>query len=177
MTHVALYGHVNLDRIYRLRETPRANATVEVSETHTHYGGTAGNIAAIAASLGAAVRLGSFVGADFPAAYRQHLEALGVDCTHLVQKDDYGTPTWWGFIEPDHSVWGILDQGPFRDLESFEPLLGPLDGAGCVHFSTGRPQYWKTLADHARRAKVPIVLDPGQELRALYTAKTLEHLI
>lgn len=177
MAHVALYGHVNLDRIYRLREMPRPNTTVEVAESHVHYGGTAGNIAAVAGKLGAPVKLASFVGTDFPSDYREHLERHGVDLTEVVTKPGYTTPTYWAFTDPDGNALGVIDQGPMRDLLNFELLTGALDGAAIVHFATGRPAYYERVAAEARRRDLPILLDPGQELRALYDPGHLERLL
>lgn len=177
MTHVAIFGHVNLDRIYSLKEIPKPDTTVEVTESETRFGGTAGNIAAMAAKLEADVKLASFVGHDFPKSYRDHLEALGVDTAELVTKDDYGTPTFWGFADPEGSVLGVIDQGPMRDILNFELLTDCLDDAQMVHFATGRPAYYERIAREANNKNVPIMLDPGQELRALYDAAQLERLL
>lgn len=177
MSHVAIFGHVNLDRIIRLKETPRVNTTVEVTESETRYGGTAGNIAAVAGKLGAKVKLAGFVGNDFPDAYREHLQGLGVDTTELVKKTDYATPTFWGFSDPEGGVLGVIDQGPMRDILKFELLTQCLDGADTVHFCTGRPAYYERVATEAKKQDIPIVLDPGQELRSLYTPEHLENLL
>jgi sugar/nucleoside kinase (ribokinase family) len=177
MSHLAIYGHVNLDRIYRLREQPKANTTVEVTDSETRYGGTAGNIAAVAARLGTRVKLASFIGHDFPDAYRKHLQGLGVDTTELILKNDYSTPTFWGFTDPEGNVLGIIDQGPMRDILNFELLTDCLEDAHAVHFCTGRPAYYQRIAEHAKRKNVPILLDPGQELRALYEPEHLEDLL
>lgn len=177
MSHLALYGHVNLDIILQLRDLPAPNTTVEITKREVHYGGTAGNVAALTANLGTNVKLASFVGEDFPQAYRAHLESLGVDCSELIQMDGYGTPTWWGFTDPEHNVMGFMDQGPMRDLEHHELVTKALDGAGIVHFCTGQPEYYVRVAAEAAAKKVPVVVDPGQELLHLYTSKTFEQML
>lgn len=177
MSHVAIFGHVNLDRIYSLKEIPKPDTTVEVTQSETRFGGTAGNIAAMAAKLEADVKLASFVGHDFPQSYRDHLEALGVDTTELITKNDYSTPTFWGFADPEGSVLGVIDQGPMRDILNFELLTDCLEDARMVHFATGRPAYYERVAKEAQKKNVPITLDPGQELRALYDADQLERML
>lgn len=177
MNHLSIYGHVNVDVICRTRDTPQLNATVEITDRKVAYGGTGGNIAAVAASLGCRTALASFVGHDFPDAYRQHLAALGIDLSELVTKPDYGTPTWWGFIDNDHHVLGILDQGPLRDLDKMEPLTAGLDNAEAVHFATGRPTYYLPIAKLCNERSIPVHFDPGQELLPIYDAQNLEAML
>lgn len=174
---LAVYGHVNLDVLCKVASVPHPEGTVETLSREDRFGGTGGNIAAVAASLGAEVAVATFVGHDFPPEYRAHLTALGIDLTDLVVKTEYGTPTWWGFIAPDHTVVGVLDQGPMRDVEDFEVLTHALDDASYVHFATGRPGYYLRVADEARQRGIPVAFDPGQELLPLYDAEALEGML
>src|SRR5881397_3160646 len=73
------FGHVAMDYIVSLRRLPTPNTSIEILDRERYFGGTAGNLARAAARLGVKVSLASFVGADFPADYRDALKKDGVD--------------------------------------------------------------------------------------------------
>jgi sugar/nucleoside kinase (ribokinase family) len=177
---LAVCGHTNLDVQLMVQELPKAGQSAPVLERRTVWGGTAANIARHAGGLGVPVRLWSRVGADFPDAWRDALAADGVDLAHLDVVATDRTPTCFvltGLI--DRQAY-CMDQGPMATMAAHPPSPRLVEGFGpgdWLHVATGEPQAYAGLMAHARKQGVSVAFDPGQELRFLYDARTLERLL
>ena len=174
---LTVYGHVNLDIILNLPTFPEPNTSTEIIDSQRYFGGTAGNIARIAGALGTPLYLSSFVGDNFPDDYRRALEDDGVDLTYLERMDAFHTPTCWIMSDRDHNQVAIMDQGPMKVLDTFEPRPEPILESEYIHIATGRPAFYMKVAEIARKAGKTIVFDPAQEIHYVYTPESFNALL
>ena len=169
---LSVYGHVNLDLILNLTSFPVPNTSTEIIDSRRYFGGTAGNIARIAAALGTPLYLVSYVGKDFPDDYTTALRESGVDLTYLERIPEYHTPTCWIMSDLNHDQMAIMDQGPMKVMDRFEPRPDPILSSEIIHIATGRPGFYLKVAELARKAGKIIAFDPAQEIHYVYTPET-----
>jgi nucleoside kinase len=174
---LSVYGHVNLDLILNLPKFPEPNTSTEIIDSQRYFGGTAGNIARISATLGTPLHLVSYVGKNFPDDYRTALLDSGADLTYLEKVEEHHTPTCWIMSDCDHNQIAIMDQGPMKVLESFEPVHEPIVGSEIIHIATGRPGFYLKVAQLAKKAGKTIAFDPAQEIHYVYTPETFRELL
>lgn len=179
MTTLAVCGHANLDVQLQVRDLPKPGQSTPVLERRTVWGGTAANIARHAGGLGVPVRLWARVGDDFPADWRQALQADGVDLRLDVEKGGR-TPTCFILTDLLERQCYAMDEGPMRDIAQHPPPPSLLDGMGkgdWLHIATGDPLGYAALADEARMRGIGVALDPGQEMRFQYDVRSLSGLL
>ncbi len=174
---LTVYGHVNLDLILNLPKFPEPNTSTEIIDSQRYFGGTAGNIARIAAALGTPLYLASYVGNNFPSDYYDALRDQGVDLTYLQRVEDFHTPTCWIMSDRDHNQVAIMDQGPMKVLDSFEPRPEPILRSENIHIATGRPAFYMKVAELAKKSGKTISFDPAQEIHYVYTPETFSALL
>lgn len=174
---LSVYGHVNLDLILNLPKFPEPNTSTEILDSHRYFGGTAGNIARISAVLGTPLHLVSYVGNNFPDDYANALRDSGADLTYLERVEEYHTPTCWIMSDQDHNQVAIMDQGPMKVLESFEPAPEPILGSEIIHIATGRPGFYMKVAQMAKEAGKTVAFDPAQEIHYVYTPETFKAIL
>src|SRR6266581_2263778 len=160
-----------MDYIVSLRRLPTPNTSIEILDRERYFGGTAGNLARAAARLGVKVSLASFVGADFPADYRDALKKDGVDTTDLRTVRNANTPTVWVFSDPKGNQMAIVDQGPMKDAAHLPLLPHSVQDVDLVHIGTGRPEYYLSVARLASSLGKTIAFDPSQEIHYVYTPR------
>src|SRR5580692_3645113 len=80
---LAVVGHVVIDRFLLAPHLPARDRTVPLTGQRVCLGGTAGNIARVAARQGLRVGLVSGVGGEFPKEFRRTLREDGVDLRGL----------------------------------------------------------------------------------------------
>ena len=174
---LSVYGHVNLDLILNLPKFPEPNTSIEIVDSHRYFGGTAGNIARIASSLGTPLHLVSYIGNNFPDDYTSALTNSGADLTYLERVEDFHTPTCWIMSDPNHDQIAVMDQGPMKVLDSFEPKEEPILGSEIIHIATGRPGFYHKVVKLAKEAGKTIVFDPAQEIHYVYTPETFNMIL
>ncbi len=174
---LSVYGHVNLDLILNLKKFPEPNTSTEILDSKRYFGGTAGNISRITGSLGTPLYLVSYVGGNFPQDYFDALKNSGVDMTYLQRVNEYQTSTCWIMNDADHNQVAIMDQGPMRDIENFEPDIAPILESEILHIATGRPGFYKNVMRKAKELGKTIAFDPAQEIHYVYTPETFNELI
>ncbi len=174
---LSVYGHVNLDLILNLPKFPEPNTSTEIIDSHRYFGGTAGNIARISATLGTPLHLVSYVGNNFPEDYRTALLDSGADLTYLERIEEFHTPTCWIMSDRDHNQVAIMDQGPMKVLENFEPRPEPILESEIIHIATGRPGFYMKVAKIAKEAGKTIAFDPAQEIHYVYTPETFRAML
>ncbi len=174
---LGVYGHVILDYIANLEALPAPNTSVQILDRQRFFGGTGGNIARISARLGVRTALASFVGEDFPAEYREALEAEGVDLMDLRVVPGVSTPTAWIFTDRRGNQIAIVDQGPMKFAGKYEVLAHAVESSEVVHLGTGRPQYYLKIAALAAKLGKRIAFDPSQEIHYVYTATVFRRLL
>ncbi len=172
--YLAVYGHVALDQIMSLESFPEPNTSVDIKEKRRYFGGTGGNLATVAASLGVPTALSAFVGPDFPSDFRDFLSERGIDLRDLVAVEGYETPTVWIVSDSMHNQIAYVYQGPMRDMDKFEIRLGAAKESSVVHVSTGRPEYYLKLMAACHSLKKQISFDPAQEIHRIWNAASFQ---
>ena len=165
---LCVYGHTNLDYILSLGKFPELNTSVNVESKELYFGGTAANVATICAGLGTPTALCSYVGADFPAEFRELMESKGLDLRDLVIVEGYETPTVWVVSDREHNQVAYVYQGPMEAMENEPLLLNAAREAVWVHVMTGRPPYYLKLMKECRRLGKKIAFDPAQEVHNIW---------
>jgi len=175
--YVGIFGHVNLDYIMDVEKLPQPNTSIQVSNVQRFFGGTGGNIAMMAASMGVKTALASFVGADFPHDFKKAFLDAGVDLCDLAEMDGFMTPTCRIMTDPDNNQIGIMDQGPMGEMDDFPVAKHTIESSKIVHIGTGRPAYYRRIMEHASKLEKAIYFDPAQELHYLYTPEVFAELL
>jgi sugar/nucleoside kinase (ribokinase family) len=173
---LGVYGHVNVDHLLHVPALPASETTVPVNRSMVRLGGTAGNIASGATAMGVPTALASVVGSDFPPEFRRQLSAEGLDVTD-VHTLDGPTPRVWVLAAPGGAHAAIIDQGVMGDAHQRPSLDYAWLSSTWVHFTTGNPEEWLTLARQADEAGKRVTVDPAQELGYRYSARTFERLL
>jgi len=171
---LSIYGHAIVDTILDSPRAPDNEEFVGISGFHGRYGGTGANIAMGAARLGTPVSLHTFVGTDFPPEYGKRLEESGVDISGLVVKEGRSPRVW--IVNTPAGQRGYVFQGVMGSMEDYEELIPPED-AVWVHFSTGRPGYYRPIAERLRATGKRTGFDPGQEIHYVYDRESLMSML
>ena len=174
---LGVYGHTAMDIIYRSDEFPQPNTCVELKDREEHFGGTAANIARIAATLDVKVALASHVGDDFPKSFMNALKKSGVDVTDLVKVRGKRTPFIIMISDKNHSQIGFVDQGAVLEQERLPIRTHSVLTSKFVHIGTGRPSYALKVAKLAHKKKKTVGFDPAQELSYVYTPETFKAVL
>lgn len=156
---LGLYGHVNIDWV--------VDATVDPpKEEGPYFGGVAGNIAIGAARFGVPVALASVVGKDFPDGYRDLLQGLGVDISHLESVDGVETSRCRLITRADGRQEKDMFNGPYTDDVRLSADF--VHGLEYVHISTGFPHPCVWAARVAFSAGCRVAFDPSADLIRYY---------
>jgi nucleoside kinase len=161
---LAVSGHVNVDRFLRVRRFPDPDRTAPVEGFREELGGTATNVALVAARLGVRTGLVSRIGDGFPAAFLRRLASAGIDLDGVERFRGRSTPTCY-IVEDRHGRQRtLIDQGPMDDAVRSPIPRRWLARYAWLHLGTGSPERQLALADAARAAGVRLALDPAQEI-------------
>ena len=171
---LTVYGHVSIDQIMSVEDFPRMNTTEDVLSKQTSLGGTAANVAVVAASLGVPTAIASFVGADFPKKYEDFMASTGLCLDELVKVDEYDTST--ALVVNDHNLDQkvLFFQGPhgFASKLGIE-LIKKASESKFVHFCTGEPEYHIGLMRKLKGKDRMIAFDPAQEIHRLWNERLM----
>ena len=171
---LSVYGHVSIDQIISVKEFPEDNTSVDVLEKTVKMGGTATNIAVIAASLGTPTAVCAFVGTDFPKEFEDTLKEKKVMIDELIKLKDHYTSMAM-IINNSNMVQKVLFmQGPQGCASTLGmELTKNAKRSEYVHFSTGEPRYYLELMDKLR-GHGKIVFDPAQEIHEKWSGGLFE---
>ena len=161
---LAVSGHVNVDRFLRVRRAPAADRTVPILAVEDRLGGTATNLALVAARGGVRVGLISRVGDGFPGAFRTRLRAAGVDLGGLATVVGTATPTCYTIEEAGGVQRTLIDQGPMGTDAGPAVARSWLRRHSWIHLGTGPPGAQLDLAAAARDEGMRVAADPAQEI-------------
>ncbi len=179
MPSLLVLGHANIDVQLQLQGIPGPSESQPVQSRRTVYGGTAANVSVHAASLGVQTTLWARVGTDFPDPWRARLQSAGL---HLALDVDEvrGTPTCFILTDSAGQQAYCMDQGAMGAMLEHPPeesLLAGMKPGDWLHICTGSPEAYMDLAAAARARGIKVALDPGQELRFAYDARSFEKLL
>lgn len=159
------------ERLSSLQLRDACNITLPASTMGRYFGGCGGNVSYTLALLGESPRLLS-IGGDDLGEYRQHLEAVGVDFSHVRQVDHLHTATCVIITDDSQNrVVGFF--GGATDLASQLDLEASLDDTigGCIIVPDDGPAM-VNFAEACRRRRLPFIFDFGSQASGL-TAEQL----
>lgn len=157
-------GHVNVDRFLRVRRFPGADRTEPVLASRAELGGTATNLALVAARGGVRVGLLSRLGDGFPEPFRRRLERAGIDLTGLRTVAGAPTPTCYIVEDERGGQRTLIDQGPMAEASGPAIPRAWIRRHAWVHLGTGPPAFQLMLAGLARAEGLRVAADPAQEI-------------
>lgn len=169
---LTVYGHVSIDQIISLKEFPKVNTSVDITDKRRYLGGTGGNIATIAASLGVPTAICSYVGCDFPPEYKKMMKKNGLILDELVEVQEYETSTALIVNNQHNDQITYFYQGPMGSMDKEHAISGMASRSKMVHFSTGSPEYYLAVMDILKPKGIKISLDPAQEVHRIWNADT-----
>ncbi len=174
---LAVVGHINLDHFLDVARLPTPDRTVPITTQRTELGGTATNLARVAAHWGVSVGLISRIGDDFPAAFERRLREENVGLTGVERVAGAHCSACYIVEDGRGSQMTFIDQGPMGDARS-APLPGAvISGVDWVHLGTGDPEYLGRIADAARGAGAHLAADPAQEIHYRWDGSRLRRLL
>ncbi|MGI9229189.1 MAG: carbohydrate kinase family protein [Gammaproteobacteria bacterium] len=151
-------NHILPDKIHIL------NVCFVVPEMQREFGGCAGNIAYNMKLLGADGIPMATAGKDFDS-YRQHLDALGIDCRHIKVIDDAYTAQCFITTDLDDNQITSFQIGAMG--RAHENKVADADG---ISIGIVAPDGKDGMLQHARQfaeAGIPFFFDPGQNIPIL----------
>lgn len=175
--YLGVFGHVAIDTLASVEHFPEPNHCEAIIERTILFGGTGANLAAGASRLGVKTALASFVGDDFPIAFREVLEEMAVDLTDMVTIEGGRTPLVILISDGSNNQIGYVDQGVMRDQDRFPLLEHTIKNSKVVHVGTGRPGYSLNVCKRARDEGKKIAFDPAQELNYVYTPEEFSKVL
>lgn len=170
-------GHVNVDRFLHVRSFPPADRTVPVLRTSTRLGGTATNLALVAAGFGVRTGLVSRIGVGFPPEYLDRLRKARVDLRGLRSIAGTATPTCYILEDELGHQRTLIDQGAMSDSEPVRLPRAVLPEYSWLHVTTGNPDYHLRLIRAAREAGLRVAADPAQEIHYWWDRRRFLKLI
>ncbi|MFZ0831407.1 MAG: PfkB family carbohydrate kinase [Thermoplasmata archaeon] len=174
---LVVVGHTNLDHFFHVDRLPAADRTVPLRDREVRLGGTAANIARVAAKLGVRTSLVSQVGPDFPSRFHHLLVNDGVDLTGFETVEGARSPACFIVESAEGEQVTLIDQGPMEADRGAPVPKQLLSRAGWVHLATGNPHYQLRVLDEARRLGLRVVADPAQEIYYRWEPVALRRLL
>jgi sugar/nucleoside kinase (ribokinase family) len=170
-------GHVNVDRFLRVRSFPSADRTVPLLESRAELGGTASNLALVAARFGVATGIIARIGDGFPPEFLTRLARAGVDVRAVTRVRGVSTPTCYIMEEERGAQRTLIDQG--ADAQSAHAAIprAVLREYSWLHVTTGDPEFQLRLARAAVRAGLRIAFDPAQEVHYRWDRRRFRELL
>lgn len=174
---VSVFGHTNVDHITLVPSFPPMNQSIQIEGFRHLWGGTAANIAMVAARQEVPVSLASFVGKGFPAQFHEDLLSSGMDLADLTDVEGYPTPECFIFSDGDENQMAFVIQGPMDVADELDLQTHSIETAGIVHLATGNPGYHLRVAREAGGRGKTVGFDPGQELHYKWTPETFAEML
>ncbi|PSQ07362.1 sugar kinase [Halobacteriales archaeon QS_6_71_20] len=155
-------GHVNWDVTLIVDRLPAPDGEVRIDRSHQAGGGSAANVAAVLAGLGADAELFGSVGDDDSGALAgRELRAAGV-ATHLVEAAG-PTAVKYLVVDADGEVMVLSGEGA---NEAFTAADLPADalstGTDLLHLTNQPPAVAAALAERAREVGATVSFAPGR---------------
>ncbi|EQB71258.1 MAG: hypothetical protein AMDU1_APLC00031G0029 [Thermoplasmatales archaeon A-plasma] len=159
---LAFFGHLNIDVVMRVPSLP-CRGSVNIQHHEENYGGTAGNFAVVASSLGVPFHLYSAVSRNSHGKFLEFLDSRDIDTEHIYISGDYG-PICYSATDGKDQVYYIY-QGPMDEPFS-KAVLKEDSEYRWIHLGTGPQDDYINVAENIKGKKV---FDPGQEISYRYS--------
>jgi adenosine kinase len=170
-------GHVNVDRFLRVRSFPPADRTVPLLSSRAGLGGTAANLALVAASFGVATGIIARIGDGFPAEFLTRLARARVDVRAVARARGVSTPTCYIVEEERGGQRTLIDQGAEAHTTHAVIPRGVLREYSWLHVTTGDPGFQLRLTHAALRDGLRIAFDPAQEVHYRWDRRRFRELL
>ena len=174
---VSVFGHTNVDHITLVPSFPPMNQSIQIEGFRHLWGGTAANVAVVAARQGVPVALASFIGKGFPAQFHEDLRSSGMDLVDLTEVEGYPTPECFIFSDGKENQMAFVIQGPMDVADGLDLQTHSIETTGIVHLATGNPGYHLRVAREAGRLGKIVCFDPGQELHYKWSPDTFAEML
>lgn len=174
---LTVYGHVTIDQIMTVKDFPKENTSVNITSAVSRLGGTAANVAVVAASLGVPTALSAFVGTDFPNDQREFLKSKKLILDEFITVDDYLTSKAIVVNDSKLSQKVLFYQGPQGYASSLKMMeTKNAEQSKYTHFCTQEPKYTIQLMKKLK-GKTKLSFDPAQEIHQLWDEKKFNDAI
>lgn len=170
-------GHVIVDRFLMVRSFPEVDRTVPVLDQRVVLGGTAANIARVAARLGVVTGLVARVGEGFPKEYISEFRRWRVDVRGLERSPAARTPTCYILVDHQGAQRTLIDQGAMEHVRGARLPGKWLNEYSWVHLTTADPGFQLQLAGFARRLGLHVAADPAQEIHYRWDRRSFRKLL
>lgn len=170
-------GHVNVDRFLTVRSFPASDRTVPILRHRAELGGTATNIAQVAAKLGVATGLVARVGEGFPEVYLERLRATGIDVRGVEPVPMLPTPTCYIVEDREGAQRTLIDQGAMSHRRGAKVPTRWLREYSWVHLTTADPEFQLRLMEAARTRGLHVAADPAQEIHYRWDRRSFRELL
>lgn len=174
---LVVVGHTNLDHVFHVERLPATDRTVPLRDREVRLGGTAANIARVAAKLGVRTALVSQVGPDFPIRFSHQMRQEGVDLSGFETVAGARSPACFIVESTSGEQVTLIDQGPMEEDRGTSLPMSLLSRAGWIHLATGNPHYQLRMLDEAHRRGIRVAADPAQEIYYRWSPAPLRKLL
>ena len=174
---LAVAGHLNLDHLIEVPDLPARDRTVPVRRRRTVLGGTAANLALAASQWGVRSALISRAGADLPRGFLTDLARRGVDVRGVEKVAGVASSACFIVHDAKGGQVTLIDQGAMDDAGRGAVPERVLRECGWLHLGTGHPRWIARLEAWARTHRLPVAVDPAQEIHYRWDADSLHGLL
>ena len=168
-------GHLNHDYIINIQEFAGINASQTIDELQMYDGGTAANVALVAAEFVPSAFY-TVVGEEFTETkYFQKLKNHD-NCLAILERIDDKTSTCFVITDNKSNQKSYIYNGASDKFLYLEAPKKYIDQAKIIHITTVPPVFAIKCAKYASEKGITVSFDPGQSLR-LYNRKQMAEML
>lgn len=168
-------GHLNHDYIINVDEFAGLNASQDINELQNYDGGTAANVALVAAEFVPSAFY-TIVGEEFTETeYFQKLKNHD-NCLAILERVNDKTSTCFVITDNKSNQKSYIYNGASDKFAYLEAPKEYIEQAKIVHITTVPPKFAIKCAKYAREKGIAVSFSPGQNLRS-YSKKELEEML
>lgn len=168
-------GHLNHDYIINIQEFAGINASQTIDELQMYDGGTAANVALVAAEF-APSAFYTVVGEEFTETeYFKKLKNHD-NCLAILERIDDKTSTCFVITDDKSNQKSYIYNGASDKFLYLEVPKKYIDQAKIIHITTVPPKFALKCAKYAHKQGIKVSFDPGQNLR-LYNKTQIQEML
>ena len=168
-------GHLNHDYIINTKEFAQPNSSQTIDELKLYDGGTAANVALVAAQFVPSAFY-TIVGKDFEKTdYFKKLKNHDT-CLAILERIDDKTSTCFVITDNNSDQKSYIYNGAADKFKYLEPPREYIKKAKIIHITTVPPVFALKCAKYAYEHNISVSFDPGQNLRSYNKKQMIEML-
>lgn len=168
-------GHLNHDYIINIQEFAGINASQTIDELQMYDGGTAANVALVAAEFVPSAFY-TVVGEEFTETeYFKKLKNHD-NCLAILERIDDKTSTCFVITDDKSNQKSYIYNGASDKFLYLEVPKKYIDQAKIIHITTAPPKFALKCAEYAHKQGIKVSFDPGQNLR-LYNKTQIQEML